>query len=1406
MSSPSNLYAEKVFSEHPVALWSLDDQCDYISYVTESNRRFYDFSAQWEYSGFTPASGESGNVVEFSANSELVDEKFIFRNSAVTKISPPAVLEDETGTFSIDSRFYISVTAKTFSVALYSYSDVDLESITITAYSDVGDGYTESKEFTNLLKDRQNHLSATFETSIDLSQVHFLIEVEYPYSLTQADIYLSGFSVGSLSEEFSAVSLGIEDYENIPESIALSERYGVRALAYGSDNNFGYYIVEDITLLAKNSSIPMVYGASNSTIMHSNRKVIESNSEPTGGSAEDIWFDAANNEYYEKANFETTTRTNLITNPSFQSGSRIGWTEVSANTTVTAVVGGYSGNAALGVTPSTNVGGVSTSLGSIPASDNDLICSAYVYAFNSAKNIQMSASITGGGSVSGSIVLAPANTWTRISVTIPAATANIVSGNPVISILGTDSTSLFLVDAVLAERATSLGPYFDGSTAGASWTGTAHESISTIENVEYDWILYNPNSNPSIILPGKGFLNAKGQSSTLTFEAWLKVNSNNASQRVMGPIASEDGLYVDGPFLVFRVGNKTCSHFVGEWFRPMLVDLVVSSSSAAMLVNGEYVASIDLSQTIPNYASPQDEAGKDQDWIGFYSYGNVTSLEVDCVAIYPYEVTEVLAKKRFVAGQGVPYPQDVNIAYSGESIFIDYIYANYTKNYEYPTTSSWLQGAYDNIDVTTKRLASPTYSLPQISSSGGPSFNLDKLENDLQEDMDGITIRSLSDWSDKKSYMYFDSLNILQKPVSAIFGVFKKENSDTSTNRQTLIKISNKLNQDYLLIALEGTTLKYFYKQSGQAEVAIDYNVENETYTITKDERFSAGIDIEKIVISYPILRQFFSNRSQLSLQILGDYFGEEDELDTTFLGYVYSLGFCTSKNLKEFSTLFSNDGILDAEESNISGASYELVYENISGIGKIEIQTKSYWESHVPLASLSKITTNSSGQDEDKIDFVQINIDYPQTRSTETAEFDPRNDLVKAYISFQYMADGANKPLTDFENLSVFDSDNIDVVEPGKNLEDWKETKYQVIDGTVIYLPEFDDNNSYAEVALCLHLEINAKASLHNKVVTRFIKLGAQSFSDNSSVAINPINKIGTKFGKGVYSYKASSDNSFPGNISYTAKNPFKIFRGSGPHLYLTNNSGIAIAGEYDDEVDRGIFARLNREATADTNISSIQMAMLWNNRLFPEEKQRIFEIDASTGVYKFFVEAIDSDRKRGKITVTLTSGSSTTETDNVSFYWNGNRVANPVITLGEWGMVGVVFKPYLVFNNSVGYFKLTSPMLINNISTYQLDAASQAQQIVYKTWQDIEENSSEDEWDEWYNPGILARTWEDAFYRVATFNPSIDPVEIYKIYIGTNKIISNSSSQAGNVELNKYQYVTYNNVQRDAYQVSIL
>jgi hypothetical protein len=43
MSNPSNLYAEKIYSEHPLVLWALDDKLDYIGLISEAQRNIGNF-------------------------------------------------------------------------------------------------------------------------------------------------------------------------------------------------------------------------------------------------------------------------------------------------------------------------------------------------------------------------------------------------------------------------------------------------------------------------------------------------------------------------------------------------------------------------------------------------------------------------------------------------------------------------------------------------------------------------------------------------------------------------------------------------------------------------------------------------------------------------------------------------------------------------------------------------------------------------------------------------------------------------------------------------------------------------------------------------------------------------------------------------------------------------------------------------------------------------------------------------------------------------------------------------------------------------------------------------------------------------------------------------------------------
>ena len=50
----------------------------------------------------------------------------------------------------------------------------------------------------------------------------------------------------------------------------MPESYGILADAYGLQQSNGYYLVKNNSLMAKNSGIPLVYGANNVTILSPN--------------------------------------------------------------------------------------------------------------------------------------------------------------------------------------------------------------------------------------------------------------------------------------------------------------------------------------------------------------------------------------------------------------------------------------------------------------------------------------------------------------------------------------------------------------------------------------------------------------------------------------------------------------------------------------------------------------------------------------------------------------------------------------------------------------------------------------------------------------------------------------------------------------------------------------------------------------------------------------------------------------------------------------------------------------------------------------------------------------------------------------------------------------------------------
>lgn len=224
---------------------------------------------------------------------------------------------------------------------------------------------------------------------------------------------------------------------------------------------------------------------------------------------------------------------------------------------------------------------------------------------------------------------------------------------------------------------------------------------------------------PSLVLPSMGLLNQSGQYNSYTLEMWLRIENNHATaRRIWGPVNSDYGLYVKRGFLSLVIGNSIGSYFVADWYRPMLVHIIVRENSAAVLINGEQVISItyDTSAlTLPAI---------DEDWMGFYCHNDMPVFEVDCISVFPYIVPETVAKRRFVWGQGVESPETINSAYSGTVAYIDYPFAEYTANFTYPDRGNWEAGYFENLNATTRSISVPDYPLPQ-----------DKLGNKTYQDL-----------------------------------------------------------------------------------------------------------------------------------------------------------------------------------------------------------------------------------------------------------------------------------------------------------------------------------------------------------------------------------------------------------------------------------------------------------------------------------------------------------------------------------------------------------------------------------------------------------------------------------------------------------------------------------------------
>lgn len=904
--------------------------------------------------------------------------------------------------------------------------------------------------------------------------------------------------------------------------------------------------------------------------------------------------------------------------------------------------------------------------------------------------------------------------------------------------------------------------------------------------------LYHNNSLPSIIIPGLGFLNEIGRLKEYTCEMWIKINANTLDPiKIFGPISSDDGLYVESGFLTLVVDEKFESHFVGDWSRPMLIQIRTSDDNASLILNGEEVINFTIDSSTMNLPTEYTNL-KSNDWLGFYANENITPFEIDSVSIYPYKMSTTMAKRRWVYGQATPTTEEIDSVHNGRSVSFDYTFSEYTSNYDYPKHGSWSQGISDNLGINSNEIYIPNYELPEIFLDGKTLDNLYLDCNTINTSNEHfVTFRPNTGWNNLNTYMRFPNFNIIKEKINAIYGVFSIQ--QYSSTNQILIEISDSTN--YLRASLiEENILYSFYYNGSITEI---YS----TDTVLLNNKISVGFNFDLLIDNFGSnVLSFLGNQSVLNIYVAGNKTGLYP-----FTGKIHTFGICSTYNFEKIKSYFNNLGVIsnnyhDELLSHI--ASYTLMPEKEYGSFYIDIAVSSYWQDYIPLSYFASYVKNNNDETIYDLDFLQFNVSYPSVTTVEsiaqtgswtyndledlfdlpiqkqynqldnflytgwdnyqeldnkvipTRILDTSNNDLKMYISLQFIADEANKTINQYsEVVSLEKSKVIDF----KNISNWQDKVCEIIDNTLIYFPS---EINFNELAIVTHCEFNVRG-----INTKPLKIKQLQFASRA-LNKNTFNKIGTRFGKGVYPYAKSG-------IYYDNKiqNPISIYKGSTPYLYTTNNSGIEVRNDLTEYIDKGIAIPLNDTISSSFAVNAIQLWLKYSLDLFPYGTIPVFEVDYFDDVIQFFARATSESGKKAKIFAKSKNGLSV---NGIAFYLNGNLVTEPVIDVGCWNVLSVSFANSLNLDNKIGYINLDGPFAYDNISHYQATNLQTIQNIITRPWLKVLNDGFNDiYWQYWLNNYI----WNGVLVLSSTDKYSTNLKDVYSSYTGTNKVVIDTS-----------------------------